>query len=45
MVITAINDVPVFNIDTLRDALRDSDELLVRVSRDDGTAAFFEVTR
>ncbi|MDE2996460.1 MAG: PDZ domain-containing protein, partial [Bacteroidota bacterium] len=45
VVITAINDVPVFNIDTLRDALRDSDELLVRVSRDDGTAAFFEVTR
>lgn len=42
-VITAVNDVPVFNVDTLQDALRSSDDLLVRVMRADGTAAFFDV--
>ena len=45
VVITSINDVPVFNVDTLRDALRSSDELLLRVTRNDGTSAFYEVAR
>jgi S1-C subfamily serine protease len=45
VVITAINDVPVFNIDSLGDALRFSGDLLVRVARDDGSTAFFEVKR
>jgi len=44
-VITSINDVPVFNIDTLQDALRSSDDLLVRLQTADGTSAFFEVSR
>ena len=42
-VITAINDAPVFNIDSLQDALRTSDEILVRLRRPDGTSSFFEV--
>lgn len=44
-VITSINDVPVFNIDTLQDALRSTDELLVRIKKSDGTTSFFEVSR
>ncbi len=45
VVITAINDLPVFNVDTLQDAVRASDELLVRVVSADGTTAFFEVNK
>lgn len=45
VVITAINDVPVFNIDSLNDALRFTGTLLVRVARDDGSTAFFEARR
>jgi len=40
---THINDVPVYNIETLRDALRGEEELLVRVLNSDGTASFYEV--
>lgn len=43
VVITAINDIPVFNTDTLEDATRNTNEMLVRVKRSDGTTAFFEV--
>ncbi|MDA0874595.1 MAG: trypsin-like peptidase domain-containing protein, partial [Bacteroidetes bacterium] len=45
VVITSINDVPVFNIDSLNDALRFTGDLLVRVAKDDGSSAFFEVKR
>lgn len=44
-VITAINDAPIFNIETLQDALRTPEDLLVRLRRSDGTSAFFEVRR
>ena len=44
VVITAINDIPVFNTDTLEDAVRSAEELLVRVKRGDGSTAFFEVS-
>ncbi len=43
VVITAINDTPIFNTDTLEDALRGTEELLVRLKRSDGSTAFFEV--
>lgn len=45
VVITAINDIPVFNTDSLLDALRNTEELLVRVKVADGSTAFFEVGR
>lgn len=44
-VITAINDAPIFNIETLQDALRTPEDLLVRLRLSDGTSAFFEVRR
>jgi len=44
VVITAINDIPVFNTDTLEDAVRSTEELLVRVKRSDGSTAFYEVS-
>lgn len=45
VIITGINDLPVYNVDTLNDALRQQGNLLVRTVRRDGTTAFYEIVR
>jgi len=45
LVITAVNDNAIYNIDSLRDALTTSDTALIRAARADGTTVFFEVSR
>jgi len=45
VIITGINDLPVYNVDTLNDALRQQGDLLVRAVRRDGTTAFYEIVR
>ncbi len=45
LVITAVNDVPVFNVDTLRDALEGDETVLIRAAKSDASTVFYEVER